>query len=154
MSIQQQINSIDGTVDEQKLKEYMETVPEFVEISLSELETGVYIKYVNNDNKFRSGGLVMDFNIVGDVGLKYMLIRGFNGRIFPLQYTDVKRLWKKPKPKKIIEKQALKPLGEPTNFPVMIDDEIIKYERDSYARERFMKTKKYKRARTVGYYFL
>jgi hypothetical protein len=49
-------------------------------------------------------------------------------------------------------KISFKKLGSVTNFPVVINDEIVAYCRDEYVRKRFMNTQKFKDALESGYH--
>lgn len=172
MTIQNEINTgFGGECNYARLETYMSRKPDYTPTAnFNEVQVGQYIKFINTDNQFRSGGIVLGTK--DGEGGQYFLVRSYlyvggKYRVFSLQFSDIKQLWIRDKvgkkPKKIVDDQPLR-VREPkdtrirfraaaheTNFPVKINNEVVYYARDNYQRRRFMESVKFKKALNKGY---
>lgn len=112
---------------------------------------------------FRSGGIII--GPTDDSNGKYIMYKAYNGRLFPLQLSDILEIYTKDPSIKIsgskkeitVSKTALfnRP-GGITNFPVYLTSELsgeripIYYARDKYSQDRFEASKKYQYALKTG----
>lgn len=106
------------------------------------------------EGTFRSGGWLLGKNDNDtENNDKYILYKGYNGAIFSLQIKDLLEVYIK-SPKRDIP--VFKKPSERTNFPVYLTnpdtgiDEVVFYAKDNYYKTRFMNTRKYKRAVSLG----
>jgi hypothetical protein len=182
-SIQQHINSNKGrTINKPRLDEYLTKLKKkgWIQISVDDiysLQKGNRVAYITVDNKWRSGGFLVEIkdsaskydakkdkvieNRKKDAEYKpYILYKAFNGSIFSLQAEDIQQLWTRPKKVKGPKNDRVKfkvPYEESSYAVILEDDDgedvIVYYARDDYTRKRFMKTKKFERAETYGWVF-
>jgi hypothetical protein len=135
---------------------------------LSEEMKGRHFKYRLNGKSlsgakkgtFRSGGIIIGRSNDDDDG-KYIMYKAYNGRLFPLQISDILEIYTKDpsiniqgsKKERIVSKTVFfnRP-GGITKFPVYLMSELsgeripIYYARDKYSQERFIASKKYQYA--------
>tara|TARA_B100000427_G_C15508168_1_gene594946 strand:- start:544 stop:1167 length:624 start_codon:yes stop_codon:yes gene_type:complete len=139
---------------------------------LSEEMKGRHFKYRLNGKSlsgakkgtFRSGGIIIGRSNDDDDG-KYIMYKAYNGRIFPLQISDILEIYTKDPSIKIQgskkEQNVSKTVffnrpGGITKFPVYLLSELsgeripIYYARDKYSQERFAASKKYQYALKTG----
>ena len=113
---------------------------------------------------FRSGGIIIgrsDEDIEG----KYIMYKAYNGRLFPLQISDILVIYTKDPSIKIEGSKKERSVsrtvffnrpGGFTKFPVFLISELngeripIYYGKDKYAQERFSASKKYQYALKTG----
>ena len=135
---------------------------------LSEDMKGRHFKYRLNGKSlsgaekgtFRSGGIIIGRQNDDTEG-KYIMYKAYNGRLFPLQISDVLEIYTKDPSVKINgskkEQNIYKTVffnrpGGITKFPVYLLSELsgeripIYYARDKYSQERFTASKKYQYA--------
>jgi hypothetical protein len=106
------------------------------------------------EGTFRSGGWLIGKNEDDpDNNDKYILYKGYNGVIFPLQIKDILEIYiKSPARERGVFKRPL----QVTNYPVYLynnqsgKNEIVYYGKDNSQRHRFMNTIKYKKAYATG----
>ena len=109
----------------------------------------------NPDGTFRSGGFFLgkNENETSEKKHDYILYKGYNGVIFPLQIKDIKEIYIKIPNKDIstFKKPVLN-----TNFPVYLynkttnNNEIVYYAKDTSHKNRFINSIKYKKAEATG----
>lgn len=113
---------------------------------------------------FRSGGIVIGRSDEDTEG-KYIMYKAYNGRLFPLQISDILVIYTKnpynkiegSKKEQIIDKTVFftRPGGF-SKFPVFLISELngeriaVYYGKDKYAAERFAASKKYQYALRTG----
>jgi hypothetical protein len=177
ISKQKYINSNDGKINQEILDIYLQKLQEkgFVAVSPEDVYTiriGDRIAFIRNDNKWRSGGFLVDVknsntaygehnnNDEKSEYKPYVLFKAFNNAIFSLQVSDVYQFWvKRPAEKKIQDTISIFKIPTiETQFPVYLlnDNEdlvIIYYARDNYSRNRFMSTRKFQCAQEYGWKF-
>ena len=107
------------------------------------------------EGTFRSGGYLIGKNEnerkekIND----YILYKGYNGAIFPLQIKDIQDIYIKVPSK---DKPSFKIPAIITNFPVSLYNketgkyEIVYYAKDNNHKNRFMNSVKYKKAFSTG----
>ena len=138
---------------------------------LSEEMKGRHFKYRLNGKSlsgakkgtFRSGGIII--GPTDDSNGKYIMYKAYNGRLFPLQLSDILEIYTKDPSikiqgsKKEITISSTVFFNRPggiTNFPVYLTSELsgeqipIYYARDKYSKERFEASKKYQYALKTG----
>ena len=138
---------------------------------LSEEMKGRHFKYRLNGKSlsgakkgtFRSGGIII--GPTDDSNGKYIMYKAYNGRLFPLQLSDILEIYTKDPSIKISGSKKEIALsgtvffnrpGGTTNFPVYLTSELsgemipIYYARDNYSKERFEASKKYQYALKTG----
>jgi len=113
---------------------------------------------------FRSGGIVVGRSNEDTEG-KYIMYKAYNGRLFPLQISDILVIYTKDpsikiegskKEQGIYRKVFFTRPGGFTKFPVFLISELnggripIYYGRDKYSQERFAASKKYQYALKTG----
>lgn len=123
------------------------------------IERSTRIAYVRSDNKFRSGGFLLEKHD------NYLLFKGFNGAVFSLQIDDIKLLFigttptqkKEIKEKKLLAKKILGSLveykkpKEIKKYSVNLFDNIIYSTPDESKYKRFLESPKYNNAKKNGY---
>lgn len=180
-SIQRYINSEKGSkINKQRLELYLETLRKkgFVKISkdnLYTLQPGSRFAYITKENKWRSGGFLIQ---VKESSTKYgeeydssleneyteynpfIIYKAFNNAVFSLQAEDIKEIWVKVKKVKEKNKSGVKfkNVGPETDYAVVLEnddgkDVVVYYARDNPTRDRFMNTKKFDRALDYGWVF-
>ncbi len=169
ISRQKQINTgPGGTADLQELNKYKQKLTKmgFAPITINDIygvKLGSRIAYVTSDNKWRSGGFLVDIknsntqhgiDVPLDIYKIYIQYKAFNGAVFNLQEEDISELWvknKKPKPKSKKERRAAGEESDSddgpkdvvmiqrptvvTNFPITVDDVNGKKVIIKYARD-------------------
>lgn len=113
---------------------------------------------------FRSGGIVVGRSNEDTEG-KYIMYKAYNGRLFPLQISDILVIYTKDpsikiegskKEQGIYRKVFFNRPGGYSRFPVFLMSELngenipIYYGKDKYAQERFAASKKYQYALKTG----
>ena len=175
ISKQKEINSgPDGTINPQKLRDYTDQLKlrGFIKIKpheIYDIQPGARIAYIRTDKKWCSGGFLIsihDSNTqynsskTSNEYETYLLYKSFNNAVFSLQLKDVIQFWILEKKLKEDENTFVifkKPMFY-TNFPVTLKnsdeiDTVIYFARDSYVRNRFMSTDKFRRAQEYGWMF-
>lgn len=107
------------------------------------------------ENTFRSGGYLIGRNENESKEKRddYILYKGYNGAIFPLQIKDIQDVYIKVPNK---DKPSFKKPALITNFPVYLynketgKSEIVYYAKDNNHKNRFMNSIKYKKAIATG----
>lgn len=109
---------------------------------LDDIQRGQRISYINNKGLFRSGGIVVSNDS------DFLVIRCFNGMIFTIKKDTIEAVFKgkvREKKKKSEYSIKFKPLGEVTNYPLIINGETLKYFDKKSRLDKFMTTEKYKK---------
>ena len=179
-SIQRHINSEKGSkINQQRLESYLERITKkgFVKLPVKDiysLKPGSRVCYITTDNKWRSGGFVIQVKESStkygeevdsdaedyDTEYKpYLIYKAFNNAVFSLQVSDIKELWTKPKKTKQKDQRTkFKNLGKETDYAVVLEDDfgndvVVYYARDNPTRDRFMNTAKFEKALDFGWVF-
>lgn len=153
-SKQNQLNKQGNTEELKKFIKQM-ILEGWIEIdSFTKLKKGDRIRYLLNDGKYRSGGWI---TYIHDdyTWLRYL---SFNKTVFSLQANVVNKIYILPKNNddqndKVKFNKPQVDNDKEVKFGVYIDDILVYNARDTYAMERFKKTKKYEKAKKQGFQF-
>ena len=176
-SFQKVINSNNGQIDEDLLQAHIDMILdkgwEEIPVSFELLIKGDQIRYTtyNKDTEkgpkkylFRTGGWVTAIDEENDPP-DWMAYMSHTKSTWCVQLEDLQRLFVYRKPKVVREPKPKEPQpvmfkqpGEETNFNVYLpDDEGVLQRvfsaRDNYAKNRFENSKKFQRAKEIGWFF-
>lgn len=180
-SIQSTINSNNGTVNEEELQKYIEKIAKkgYIHVPKTRIKKEIYnvskgncIKYITNDNKWRSGGFFIEINRSSSIyangevihykhtdPMYYILYKSYNNTVYSVQLDDIKDLWYLPKYDKIKKKLVVykRPVNETKHVVYLKNleevDVPVFYGKDKYSVERFINSNKYRDASTYGWVF-
>lgn len=168
-TIQNYINaSDDGTIVEARYNIYKKNLDKrgFQLIhpdNAREIAKGDRIAYVDTNNKWRSGGFVIEIH----KNEEFIQYKMFNGQVSQIQFSDIQDLWWQPKKEankfKGVQfgeddKIVLKKPDFISNYPVVLKnskgkDVVVYYADDNSKKNRYMGTNKFKLISEFGWIF-
>jgi len=182
-SIQAGINSKNGKIDYDKLKEQIDNTlhrynhyimrPDMYEMLISKLKKGDRVSYISEDDTYRSGGYVNGvYAVTEGEGYNFYMEPFGKDKMKPfcVKFVDLRELWHQPKsemgkrkanPDKLVTSKKIVLYKRPTKvtrWPITLKDKegndiIVLYAQDESKRVRFKSTTKFKQAQVNGWEF-